>query len=200
MVGPHEHFANIRNGEELMGLQSRRGTALLACLFALLLLTLLGSLALSVAQMEMRAASYQQQETAALYLSEAGMHLMFYWLEHPESAPLSLQDLFAAGFAQSEGSLSSGLIENPIVLEVYLGLSRNQEMGGASWSSVWKAIGVAGDTLAIKLCAPLLPGAVATLESTARTAGGVQKTLTVQLVQKGTRLLPMKGSWHEVYE
>lgn len=183
-----------------MSIQNTRGTAILVCLFALLLLTLLGSLALSIAQMEMKAASYQQQETEALYLAEAGMHLMFYWLEYPESAPLSAQNLFMPRFAQAEDSPSSQFSGNPVTLDIHLGISRNQEIRDSAWAALWEAIGSAGDKLILKLYGPLLPGAIGTLESTARTKGGVQKTLTVQLVQKGPHLLPMKGSWHETYE
>jgi len=183
-----------------MSMQNTRGTALLICLFALLFLKLMGGLTLSIAQIEMKAASYQQQETAALYLSEAGIHLMFYWLEHPESTPLSAQNLFLSRFAQAEDAPSSQFSGNPIALKIHLGTSRDQEIWDSAWAALWKTLGSAGDTLTLKLYGPLLPGAIGTLESTARTAGGVEKTLTVQLVQKGPHLLPMKGSWHEHYE
>jgi hypothetical protein len=150
--------------------------------------------------MEMKAAFYQQQETAALYLSEAGIHLMLYWLEHPESRPLSARNLFRSSFVQSEGASSSRFSGNPITWDIHLGTSRTQEISDSAWAALWKTLGSAGESLTLKLYGPFLPGAIGTLESTARTAGGVQKTLTVQLAQKGSHLVPMKGSWHERYE
>jgi hypothetical protein len=160
-----------------------------------------------MAQMEMRAASYQQHEIAALYQAEAGIHLMLYWLGHPESAPLSVQNLFIPRFVQGEGSPAfineegtSQFSENPVGMDIQLGASPNQDQWNSTWIALWRILGLTGETLTLKLYAPTLPGAVGTLESTARTSGGVQKTLTVQLVQKGPRLLPMQGSWHEVYE
>lgn len=190
-----------------MRIQSTRGTALLICLFALLLLTLLGGLALSMAQVEMRAASYQQHEIAALYQAEAGIHLMLYWLGHPESVHLAVQNLFRPRFVQGEGSPAfineegtSQFSGSPVTLDIPLGVSQNQEPWDSTWIALWRTLGLTGETLTLKLYAPTLPGAVGTLESTARAAAGVQKTLRVQLAQKGPRLLPIKGSWHEVYE
>jgi Tfp pilus assembly protein PilX len=183
-----------------MSLQNTRGTALLICLFALLLLTLVGGLTLSIAQMDMKAALYQQQETAALYLSEAGIHLMFYWLEHSESMPISTQNLFRSSFVPAVDAPSRPFSGNPITLDIRLGTSQNQGIWDSSWAALWKALGTAGDGLTLKLYGPLLPGAIGTLESTAITAAGVRKTLTVQLIQKGPHLGPMKGSWHEIYE
>jgi len=179
----------------------------MVCLFALLLLTLLGGLALSMAQMEMRAASYQQHEIAALYQAEAGIHLMLYWLGHPESAPLSVQNFFMPRFVQEEGSPAfineegtSQFSGSPVTLDIPLGVSPNQDPWDSTWIALWRILGLTGETLTLKLYGPTLPGAVGTLESTARTTADVQKTVTVQLVQKGPRLLPLKGSWHEVYE
>lgn len=200
MVKSHKRFRNICDDEESMTIQNTRGTALLVCLFALLLLTLLGGVTLSIAQMEMKSASYQQQEIKALYLAEAGLHLMFYWLEHPESAPHPAQNLFTPSYTQAEDSPSSQFSGDPVTLGIHLGISQNPEIWDSNWAALWKTLGLAGDTLTLKLYSPLLPGAIGTLESTAKTAGGVQKSLTVQLVQKGPHLLPMKGSWHETYE
>ena len=190
-----------------MRIQSTRGTALLICLFALLLLTLLGGLALSMAQMEMRAASYQQHEIAALYQAEAGIHLMLYWLGHPESAPLAVQNLFMPRFVQGEGSLAfineegaSQFSGNPVAMDIPLGVSQNKGPWDSTWIALWRILGLTGETLTLKLYGPTLPGAVGILESTARTSGGVQKTLRVQLAQKGPRLRPMNGTWHERYE
>jgi hypothetical protein len=183
-----------------MAIQNTHGTALLICLFGLLLLTLLGGLTLNIAQMEMKAASYQQQEIAVLYLAEAGIHLTVYWLEHPESAPLPAQNLFMPRSVQAEDSPSRQVSESPVTLQIHLGPSQNQKIWGSAWSALWKVLGSGGDTLTLKLYSPLLPGAIGTLESTAKTAGGIQKSLAVQLVQEGSHLLPMKGSWHEIYE
>jgi len=190
-----------------MRLRDTQGTALLACLFALLLLTLLGSLALSNAQIEMRSAFYQQQEVTALSLAEAGIHLMLYWLGHPESAPIPAQNLLMPRFSQDEGFPSfvnekgvSQFSGGPLAPDFQLSISRNQGPWDASWTSLWYTLVPSGETLSLKLYAPIVPGAIGTLESTAKTAADVQKTVTVQLIQKGTGLLPMKGSWHERYE
>jgi hypothetical protein len=190
-----------------MSIRNTNGTALLICLFALLLLTLLGSLALSNAQIEMRSSLFQQQEVTALYLAEAGIHLMFYWLTHPESAPMTAHDLLTPKFMQDgefpsflneEGS--SQLSGNPLAPDFQLNLLRGQGSWEASWSSLWSALAPNGETLAIMLYAPTIPGAIGTIQTTAQTTAGVQKTVVVQVIQVGTHLLPMKGSWHEVYE
>jgi hypothetical protein len=188
-------------------IRDTQGTALLACLFALLLLTLLGSLALSNAQIEMRSALYQQQEVEALYLAEAGVHLMLYWLGRPESIPIPAQNLLMPRFSQNEGAPSfineegvSQFSGSPLAPDFQHSIPRDQGSWDASWISLWDNLIPNGETLSLKLYAPIIPGAIGTLESTAKMAAGVQKTVTVQLIQKGTRLLPMKGSWHEVYE
>ena len=190
-----------------MSIRNTNGTVLLTCLFALLLLTLLGSLALSNAQIELRSALYQQQEVTALYLAEAGVHLMFYWLTNPESAPISAHDLLIPRFVQDTSFPSflneegvSQLSGNPLTPDFQLTLSRNQGSWEASWGSLWNALAPNGETLSIKLYAPTIPGAIGTIQTTAQTTAGVQKTVAVQVIQVGTRLLPLKGSWHEVYE
>ena len=67
---------------------------------------------------------------------------------------------------------------------------------------MWHTLGRNGESISLKLYAPSVPGAIGTLESTARTDAGVQKTMVVQLVQQDNplRVLPLKGSWHEIYE
>ena len=190
-----------------MSIRDTKGTALLACLFALLLLTLLGSLALSNAQIELKTALYQQQEVTALYLAEAGVHLMLYWLGHPESAPITVQNLLMPRFLQDEGTPSfmneegvSQFIGSPLAPDFQLGISRNQGSWDASWTLLWYTLAPSGETLSLKLYAPIVPGAIGTLESTAKTATGVQKTVSIQVVHVGTRPFPMNGSWHERYE
>jgi hypothetical protein len=184
-----------------------RGTALLVCLFALLLLTLLGGLALSSAEIDLKSAIYQQQEVIALYLADSGIHLMVYWLEHPQSAPASVQSLLTPRFISDEGvpifideegsSQFSGTRETP---DLQIEIGPDTASLDTSLASVWNALDLTSETLSLKLYAPIVPGAVGTLESAAKTTTLVQKTITVQLVQVGSRLVPMRGSWYERYE
>ena len=188
-------------------MQSTRGAALLACLFGLLLLTFLGALALSSAGTEMKMAFYQERETAALYLAEAGIHLMVYWFGHPEAAPLSTRDFLKPRFTRPNGTASffneagvSQFSGNRLSLDLQVCILCDQESRDFSWSEVWDALDRTGEIVSLKIYAPSVPGAIGTLESTARTDTGVQKTLVVQLVQRDNtlRVLPLKGTWHEI--
>lgn len=187
-------------------LKETRGTALLACLSALLLLTLIGSLALSNAELEARTSFYQQQEAQAVYLAEAGIHLMLYWFKHTESAPPSLRSLFLPRFTQHD---ESGSFINEAGISQFLGNRKDPDLGleishaqtfwDSSWTDLCNSLGLTTEAIFIKLYSPMVPGAVGTLESTAKTPYGAEKTITVQLIQKRNplRVFPMKGSWQE---
>lgn len=189
-------------------MQNTRGTALLVCLFALLLLMVLGSQSLQSAVTEMKIGLYQQHETAALYLAEAGIHLMIHWFGHPQASPDSVQNFLKPRSPQAGGPplfINEGEViqfsgsRNAPDLQV--GILPYQASLDSSWTMLWQGLGRPGVILSIKLYAPSVPGAMGTLESTARTEAGVQKIIVVQLIQQAnpTRVIPLKGSWHEVY-
>jgi hypothetical protein len=188
-------------------INDNRGAALLVCLFALLLLSVLGSLALSNAGSEAKIAFYQQQETAVVYLAEAGLHLMLYWLRHPETAPISIQSLLRPRFLRADGLYSfineegiSQFSGSPSTPDLKLDIPHQQSIWNPSWTRFFQSLAAVGEISSLKLYAPAVPGAVGTLESTARTAARVEKTVMVQLAQRGdpSVLVPMKGTWHEV--
>ncbi|MGH7273947.1 MAG: hypothetical protein ACREIQ_05815 [Nitrospiria bacterium] len=190
-----------------MRIQSTRGAALLACLFAILLLTFLGALALNSAGIEMKSAFYQQHETAALYLAEAGIHLMVYWFGHPDVSPLPTRDFLKPRFHLQDGLASfingagvSQFSGNRASPDLQLCILCDQESRDSLWNVVWDALDRTGESVALKIYAPSIPGAIGTLESTARTDAGVQKTVVVQLVQMDNppRVIPLRGSWHEI--
>lgn len=167
-----------------------RGSALLASLLALLLLTLLGSLSLKMARLELRMGAYQHQDSRALYLAESGLSLVSYWFQHPGTAPQSFQ-------THQDAPFTGGRTEPDVVLEAPGGLDQIPP----AWRAVWEALSRPGDTLSVRVYAPQFPGAVATVESTARTALGVRKTLGGQWARSDavSTLRPLPGSWHEIY-
>ncbi len=177
-------------------LEGRResGGALVAVLLVLLLLTLMGGAALQMSQGDLEQAGLRAQQQRAEYLAESGVELAIGWFARPEQfagqwrpgsgdCPHALRagDLLSKRCRRSTGRAS---FSTDAGVSQFSGTSAEPD-GHAMVpaSSLFSEAPVAGATIEVRLFKPLSRGAICTVLSIGRTAGGARQAVQVELME-----------------
>ncbi len=183
-----------------------KGSALVVVMLVLVLLTLLGSAAVEMAQNDLEQGRIQVQQLRTTYLAESGIELAIGWFSRPEQ--------FAGGMHQSPTACRSATTAAELFIKrcrrnVGIGGGRAgfSTDGGASQfqgtrerpdglvtvPAEWLLPEVenvsAGATVEVRLFRPKTAGAVCTIESTARTTGGATQIIQMELYEVMTPVL-----------
>ena len=183
-----------RSRRRLQG--SERGGALVLVLLVLVLFTLLGAAAMQMGHNEMEQGGLQIAQQEAGYLAESGIELAVGWFARPES--------FAGRMIASPGPCPSSARASELLTKrcgrpggraSFLTDGGESQFQGtpaqpdgaitlsasALFSSMVDLAG--GSTIDVTLFAPTTPGAVCTVQSIGRTAGGASRTIRVELYE-----------------
>ncbi|OLD41658.1 MAG: hypothetical protein E6K58_12465 [Nitrospirae bacterium] len=186
---------------------SQEGAALIGTVMVMLILSMLGTVSMNLAALEIESVGAARDEAVARHLAEAGADLAVQWFHDPQSAPIGTDgsllgkryELRHSGpsFFDAQGvSQFVGTADHPdLVYEASKPLDDRLLNDPASgW---FRSLGSLGRILKLKAYGPTRPGLLCTVEVTAGTAGGtgggmggsggLSRTLSVQL---GTRAIP----------
>jgi hypothetical protein len=173
---------------------NEKGAALVITLSLLLLITLLGLSGFDWSMDELHITANDAAWTEAQYLAESGVALLLQWFQDPESFPeigafprgypagnqpsfLTKRQIDSRGvpsFFNIDGeSQFSGTREEPDFL--YQSETDSRLLVGESWERM-------GDLTGLRVFAPVVPGAICTVEATGTTLSGIQRTVSVQMI------------------
>jgi hypothetical protein len=172
------------------------GSALIGCIFLILVLSTLGTVSLNVASHEIEAVQAARAELIADNLATSGIEVVLASFHHgrvtkdPAVATLFTKrfDLPQSGpsFFDANGrSQFTGTADHPDLL---LDASRpdDNQLLNHPEKGWFRSLGALGRVLRLKVYGPVRPGLLCTVEVTA-SAGGISRTSTVQL---GARTIP----------
>src|SRR3989449_6589394 len=162
---------------------SQEGAALIGTVMVMLILSMLGTVSMNLAALEIESVGAARDEAVARHLAEAGADLAVQWFHDPQSAPIGTDgsllgkryELRHSGpsFFDAQGvSQFVGTADHPdLVYEASKPLDDRLLNDPASgW---FRSLGSLGRILKLKAYGPTRPGLLCTVEVTAGTAGGV---------------------------
>jgi hypothetical protein len=175
--------------------QHEKGTALIGAVLVVLILSMLGTVSLSLGVQEIEAVKGAHEEAVARHLAEGAIDLVMQWFHDPRSIPnemvaslLAKRHDVATGpsFFDGQGtSQFTGTADRP---DAVYDASRPADDRVLNDQTVgwFRSLRTIGRILKLKVYGPARPGLLCTVEVTAGT-GNLNRTLSVQL---GTRTIP----------
>ena len=183
---------------------NEKGAALVITLSLLFLMTLLGLSGFNGSMEELHITAHDVAWTQAQYIAESGIALLLQWFQDPERFPeigtfprgypagekptfLTKRQTDSRGvpsFFNIHGeSQFLGTREEPDFL--YQSDTDRRLIVGESWAQI-------GDLTHLRIFAPMVPGAICTVESTGTTLSGIRRTVSVQMIQ--SPIPPLTGA------
>jgi hypothetical protein len=172
------------------------GAALMGALLVMVILSMLGTVSMTLAIQEIEAMKGAQDEAVARHLAEGGADLVMQWLQDPQSQPngtvgetlMRRHDPSGAGpsFFDAHGvSQFTGTADRPdLAYDASLpGQDRLLNDPATGW---FRSLRPVGRILNLKVYGPSRPGLLCTVEVTAG-SGNLRRTVSVQL---GARTIP----------
>src|SRR2546429_2024126 len=170
----------IRNDRQKDG--SQEGAALIGTVMVMLILSMLGTVSMNLAALEIESVGAARDEAVARHLAEAGADLAVQWFHDPQSAPIGTDgsllgkryELRHSGpsFFDAQGvSQFVGTADHPDLVYEASKPSDDRLLNDPAFG--WfRSLGSLGRILKLKAYGPTRPGLLCTVEVTAGTAGG----------------------------
>ncbi|MGH7208177.1 MAG: pilus assembly PilX family protein [Nitrospiraceae bacterium] len=186
---------------------SQQGAALIGAVLVMLILSMLGTVSLNLAALEIESVGAARDEAVARHLAEAGADLVVQWFHDPQTAPAGTDgsllgkryELPHSGpsFFDAQGvSQFVGTADHPDLVYEASKLSDDRLLNDPV-SGWFRSLSPLGRILKLKVYGPTRPGLLCTVEVTAGAgggsvagmggSGGLTRTLSVQL---GARTIP----------
>lgn len=173
-----------------------QGAALIGAVLVMLILSMLGTVSLNLAALEIESVAAARDEAVARHLAEAGADLVVQWFHDPQAAPVGASSsLFGKryelphsgpSFFDAQGvSQFIGTADRPDLIYDVSKPSDDRLLNDPV-SGWFRSLSPLGRILKLKVYGPTRPGLLSTVEVTAGTAG-LTRTLSVQL---GARTIP----------
>ncbi len=171
--------------------QGERGAALLAAVLLLLILSILGSVSLSLGIQEIQGVGVAEADAAARHLAEAALDAVIQWFHDPSARPLAARigrwfskrydhpDTGPSYFDASGASQFSGTADRPDLLFDAARPEDDRLLNDPS-SGLFRSLTPMGRIVTLKVYGPQQPGLLCTVEATAA-VGGVTRTVTAGL-------------------
>jgi hypothetical protein len=184
---------------------NERGAALIMAVLIIIVLSMLGTVSLTLATHEIEGVKAVREEAAARHLAEAGADVIMSWFHAPSSlgsdpARSGMAELFRPRFELPEtgpsffdASGTSQFTGAPNAPDLLVDASRpgDDRLMNDPATGWFRALHALGRVLSVKVYRPTVPGLLCTVEVTAQ-AGGVTRTISLQL---GARpLLPVRAA------
>jgi len=190
------------HGSRITG-SSEQGAALIGAILVMLILSMLGTVSLNLAALEIESAGAARDEAVARHLAEAGADLVVQWFHDPQTAPVGASgSLFGKRYELPHSGPSFFDAQG---VSQFVGTADHPDLAydaSTPWgdrllndpASGWfRSLRPLGRILKLKIYGPTRPGLLCTVDVTAGTAGGIagsrelMRTLSVQL---GARTIP----------
>jgi len=173
-----------------------RGAALIGSVMAVLLLSMLGTVSLNLATLEIETVGAARDMVVAHHLAEAGADLVVQWVHDPNSTPsgpanglfakrYDLPDAGPSFFDANGASQFSGTADRPDLLYDASRPADDRLLNDPA-NGWFRSLRSLGRVLKLKVYGPTRPGLLCTVDVTAGVAGAT-RTLSVQL---GARRIP----------
>lgn len=178
----------------------QRGAALLGSVLAVLILSMVGAVSISLAVQEIESVQGMRDAASAGHLAEAGVDLVTTWFHDASMAPAGVDDLFGKRYNSPDGGPSFfdaqgwsqfiGTADRPdLVLDA--ARAADHRLLNDPATGWFRGLRGVGEIRKLKVYGPARPGLLCTVAVTAA-AGKLMKTLTFQLAASG--LSPIRSA------